>query len=223
MREMPLLPPTVLSPVHYLCSLKHRPHDIKEQQHIKPGLLYYISTSLLCEILHGTYTHPISEPLFHLSSLTNRCCSAVEVKMMDGVVSRHILLLRVIWAESRLLTARVSHFLSSSSLLSSLTFRILPSLSPYLQHPTTHGPVHLSTCQPWSSNYHSPVICPCPALKKSVSKKVKFFFNKGQRGLSEDWGRERKGAATERSMTRNVSKQYFNIFIFVPHQFYRIT
>lgn len=38
-------------------------------------------------------SHP-HRPLFHLSSLMNRCCSAVRVNMMDWVAGRHILLLR---------------------------------------------------------------------------------------------------------------------------------
>lgn len=132
----------------------------------------------------------LHRPLFHLSSLMNRCCSAARVNMMDWVAGRHILLLRESeWghldseAHARL-PGRfcVSHLLSSSS----LTFRRLYSPKPTHQHSTTHCPVHLSPCQPFCSTDHLPVICPCPQLEKPVNEKVRIFIIRSSRPLRDE-------------------------------------
>lgn len=85
-------------------------------------------------------------PLFHLSSLMNRCCSAVGVNMMDWVAGRHILLL----GESErghLDTEQhagvpwlfcISHLFPNISLTSYLTFKCLSIPEPHpqaLYHP----------------------------------------------------------------------------------------
>lgn len=120
-------------------------------------------------------------PLFHLSSLMNRCCSAVGVNMMDWVAGRHILLLG--GSERGHLDTEqhagvpwlfcISHLFPNISLTSYLTFKCL-SPRPSTQPP--HCPVHLSPCQTFCSTDYLPVMCPCPQLEKPAGEKVKIFI-----------------------------------------------
>lgn len=91
------------------------------------------------------------QPHFHLSSLMNRCCSAVGANMMDRVAGRHILLLRA--SERGHLDTEehagvpwlvcISHLLPIIALTSHLTFKCPSGLTP-LRHSTTHCPVRPS-------------------------------------------------------------------------------
>lgn len=128
------------------------------------------------------------QPHFHLSSLMNRCCSAVGVSMMDRVAGRYILLLRA--SERGHLDTEehagvpllfcISHLLPIIALTSHLTFKCLsaPEASPpYGTLPPT-VPSARAPCQTFCSADYLPVMCPCPQLEETAGRKGQNIYNK---------------------------------------------
>lgn len=101
MKQMPRLPLTIapLPIATYLWSLVCRSH-VQVTGNTTGYQGCYITRAprnYMRDILYGIRfhpPHPLFTGFFHLSSLMNRCCSAVGVNMMDWVAGRHILLLR---------------------------------------------------------------------------------------------------------------------------------
>lgn len=162
-------------------------------------------------------------PLFHLSSLMNRCCSAVGVNKMDWVAGRHILLLRE--SERGHLDSEqharvpwlfcIPHLLPSISLTSSLTFKSLSTPKPHPQHSTTHCLVHLSPCQTFCSTDHLPVMCPCPQLEKPAGEKVKIFIIRSKRPLRSEGGKKERNSRGKNArdvIEWRLHKKSLNIF-----------
>lgn len=128
------------------------------------------------------------QPHFHLSSLMNRCCSAVGVSMMDRVAGRHILLLRAsemghLATEEQAgvpLLFCISHLHAVIALTSHLTFKCLcaPEAStPCSTLPPT-VPSAPAPCQTFCSADYLPVMCPCPQLEETAGRKGQNVYNK---------------------------------------------
>lgn len=161
MKQMPRLTLTVPSLATYLCSLVCKSHvqetwnKAANQGCFITGVPLY-GRYIMLDLLSSSSSH-LHRPLFHLSNLMNRCCSAAGVNMTDWIAGRHIPLLRK--SERGHLDSEecarvpwlfcVSHLRSSSSLPSSLTFRSLSFPSPA---PCTLPPTVLSI---WALVSHS--------------------------------------------------------------------
>lgn len=128
------------------------------------------------------------QPHFHLSSLMNRCCSAVGVSLMDRVAGRHIILLRAserghLDTEEHAGVPRlfcISHLLPIIVLTSRLTFKCFSAPEappPYSTLPPT-VPSAPAPCQTFCSADYLPVMCPCPQLEETAGRKGQNIYNK---------------------------------------------